>query len=204
MSPLKLKLLKQLDRYPMDKAARGFVRFFAFNRRTGEIVKIVERSNLILFEGADALAQCLVGNADYAVRVMYMEFKNLASPGDPITPPIFDRSGGIAYYNGLSASLDTDFLRIPLTLNPTVSTSGSEYEGNQATFFGISEGTTGFNGKLFNESVNSAVYGAGLISAPVIDSQASDKVFSRVYAGIDKVLKAAGYEIGVTWTIRFN
>lgn len=204
MDPLKAKLLKQLDRYALDRSARGLVRFFSFNPKSGELVKVIDRTNLILFEGADALARCLVGESDYAVRVMYMEFKNLVNPLDPIVPPIFDRSGGIVYYNGLAGSPDTDFLRIPLTLNPALSPSGAEYLGNQATFFGISEGTVGFNGKPFNESVNSAVYGAGLISAPQIDNQATDTVFARVYAGIDKVLKETGFEIGVTWTIRFN
>jgi len=204
MDPLKAKLLKQLDRYALDRSAKGLVRFFSFNPRNGELIKVIDRTNLILYEGADALAQCLVGNADYAVRVMYLEFKNLATPGTPITPPVFDRSGGIAYYNGLAGSGDTDFLRIPLTLDPTISPSGAGYLGNQATFFGISEGTVGFNGKAFNESANSAVYGAGLISAPQIDNQATDTVFARVYAGIDKVLKETGFEVGVTWTIRFN
>lgn len=204
MNPLHKKLLEQLEHYPLDQSARGVVRFFAFDKKTGLIRKVIDKRNLILFEGADILAQSLIGNADYRVRTMYMEFKNLPSPSTPITPPVFDRSGGIAYYDGLSSSLDTDFLRVPLTFNPTISSSGSEYAGNQATFFGLSEGTAGFNGKLFDPSVNSAVFGAALVASPDVDTQDTDKVFSRVYSGIDKVLKEAGFEIGVTWTIRFN
>lgn len=190
--------------FELSQRGRGDVTLFAFDPATKKVVQEISTHNLILFSGADILAQCLTGNAKYAVSTMYLEFMNLASPSDPIVPPAFDRTGGIAYYNGLSGSPDTDFIRVPLTVNPSIVASGSDYNGNRVTFFGMTEGTTGFFGKPFNPGVNSAVFGAALVAAPDPDDQSQDVVFSRVYAGIDKVLKQTGYEIGVVWTVQLN
>lgn len=191
------------DAYSLDRQARGIVRFSSFDPVTGRVRRLIQRRNLILYSGADILAQ-LVSGAGAPVNMMYLEFKNLASPGDAITPPSFDRSGGVTYYDGLAGSPDTDFLRVPLITNPSLAASSSDYSGNQVTFFGQSEGTAGFHGKTFGPGVNSAVFGAALVSAARIDDQSEDLVYSRVYSGIDKILKEAGFEIGVTWTTRFN
>ena len=203
-------LLKALDGYDVGRDASGIVRMFSFDPKTGRIIKMVVRKNLILFSGADILAKLLSGDNTFRIATMYMEFKNLASPGDPVPIPSFDRSGGIAYYNGLLASSDLDFIRIPLQIAPTFSSSDeTTYEDNKVTFIGVSEGTVGFHGKAFGPGSNSAVYGAGLVSSPDPDDQSLDRVFSRVYAGgvsgwSDPIEKEAGTQIGVTWTIRFN
>ncbi len=193
--------IKLAERY---QTPRGDVQFCLFNPKTGQIKKLIEKRNLVLYSGADILARLLSGDPSFGVNAMYLEFKNLADPSDPITPPPFDRTGGIAYYNGLASSPDTDFLRVPLAVSPAFTASDVNYTGNQVTFFAQSEGLSGFHGKLFGPANNSAVYGAGLIAAPDLPDQSQDRVFSRVYAGIDKVLKESGFEIGVTWTIRFN
>jgi hypothetical protein len=205
----KLKELKeQLDDYSLGKSAQGFVRLFSFDPATNLVKKVIESKNLVLYSGADIMARLLGGQSSYAVNTMYLEFKNLPLPTDPIVNPSFTREDGIDYYNGLISSLDTDFLRVPLVVNPNITSSGVLYEGNQATFFGISEGSVGFHGKTFGPSVNSAVYGAALIAAPDPLSQSEDLVFSRYYAGspgwTDKILAEAGFQIGVTWTIRFS
>ena len=198
------KTLKLLEQYSLDKNAQGCIRIISFNPLTNEVNKVVEKRNTILFEGADILALLIAGQSDYNVSAMYIEYENLASPGDPITPPTFDRSGGVAYYNGLGASPTIDFLRVPITVSPAFSTSGTDYENNIVTFFGVTEGTVGFHGKTFSPSSNSAVFGAALVAAPDLQDQSQDKVYARTYTGIDKVLKQTGFEIGVTWQARFN
>jgi len=189
--------------FDLARQARGDVKIFSFDPKTGIVYRLLEKRNLILYSGADVLASLLAGQ-NTPVNAMYMEFKNLADPADSITPPAFDREGGISYYNGLSSSPDTDFLRIPLTVNPTIESSDAVYAGNQVVFFGVSEGTVGFHGKSFLDTANSAVFGAALVAAPDLTDQSQDMVFSRIYSGIDKVLKVAGHQIGITWTIRFN
>lgn len=199
-----MNALNLLEAYPLDRNVHSRVRFFSVNTRTGEIRQLIERTNLVLFSGADVLAQLLSGARGYHVATMYLEFKNLALPTDPVAAPAFGRDGGLPYYNGLIASLDTDFLRVPLLVSPLVESSGGDYAGNQITFFGVSEGASGFHGKPFLVSSNSAVYGAGLVASPEPDDQSQDRVYARSYTGIGKILKETGHEIGVTWTTRFN
>ena len=204
------KLTKALSQYDLSKDASGVARFFSFDEETKVIKKMVVTKNLILFSGADILAQALAGTPGYKVSTLYLEFKNLAMPGDPVPIPSFDRTGGVAYYNGLASSLDIDYLRIPLQISPSFGTSDeTDYENNRVTFVGISEGTLGFHGKLFGSGANSAVYGAALVASPAPDDQTQDRVFSRVYAGVvagwaSAIEKQAGTQIGVTWTVRFN
>jgi hypothetical protein len=193
-----------LEAYDLKKQVVGGVRIFSFDPKSKQLRKLVTNHNDVLFSGADVLAQLLTGHPEYKISTMYLEYKNLPNPLDPITPPVFDRTGGVAYYSGLSGSLDTDFLRIPLTVSPEISAATVDYEGNQINFFGISEGTVGFHGKPFNPGVNSAVFGAALVATPDPDDQSADRVYARMYSGIDKVLKETGFEIGVVWTTRFN
>jgi len=194
----------RLLNYPLDRMVKGVVRFVSFDKENLWPNKVIVRENDVMFEGADIMAQLLSGHSEFAVSTMYLEFKNLAAPGDVIVPPVFDRTGGVDYYNGLIGSPDIDFLRVPLLIGPTLSSSGSSYAGNQVTFYAQSEGTTGFHGKTFDASANSAVFGAALVSTPSPSDQSQDRVWARLYTGIDKVLKQTGYEIGVTWMARFN
>lgn len=196
------ELKRQLDRYALNSVV-GTVRIFSFDPKTGLITKMVQSHNDVLYEGADIMAHLLRGESDYAVTTMYLEFKNLAVPGDPITPPTFDRTGGTSYYNTLGSSPDIDFVRVPLLITPELSASGDNYEGNQLTFFGQSEGTIGFHGKAFSPAANSTVFGAALVAAPTPNDQSGDRIWSRTYS-VGDIAKQAGQEIGVTWVVRFN
>jgi len=189
--------------YDLSRMAEGRPTIFRYNKKTGVMTPLASTKNLILYSGADILAQVLAGNGEYAVNAMYLEFKNLAVPGT-VVPPGFDRTGGIAYYNGLIASPDVDFIRVALMTHPDISASGAHYDGNQVLFTGMTEGSVGFHGKIFSNAAGSAVYGAALVAAPDLADQSKDVVFSRVYAGIGTQLKESGYEIGVTWPIRFG
>jgi hypothetical protein len=193
------KLFEQL-KLDVNTRGKGLIRLFSFDPRTGIIRKMIERENLVLYGGADILAKLLSGDPKYAVNTMYLEFSNIAP-----AIPSFDRTGGVSYYNGLAADPNVDFLRVPLTVNPVIDSSDPVlYLGNRVTFFGVSEGTTGFHGKTFGPVAPSTVYGAALVAAPDVLDQSQDVVFSRAYAGIGSVTKEAGFEIGVTWTIQFN
>ena len=192
-----------VDLFSPDRIS-GHLRFFSYDPLTGRIIKLIEKKNLILYGGADILSLLLAGQNDYRARTMYIEFQNLADPSDPITPPTFGRDGGASYYDGLISSPDRDFIRIALSVSPSFASSGGDYQNNVVTFFGQTAGTSGFHGKSFGESANSAVFGAALVASPDTQDQSKDVVFSRVYSGIDKILKQTGQEIGVTWSIRFN
>jgi hypothetical protein len=197
MSAMKIDLRRTTDSYRLDKNTFCPVKFMLFDSRTKEVKKVIQRSNLVLYGAADILALLISGNPDYKLNVMYIEFQNTGGP--PVSPPSFDRSGGRLYYDGLSAS---DYLRVPIVAPPALSPSGAQYEGNQATFFAVTEGLAGVHSTPFNTT--SVVYGAALVAAPDIGDQSRDVVFSRVYTEIGSIQKEVGHEIGVTWTIRFN
>ncbi len=194
------------EQFKLDQlGGRGGVSVFSFDPVTKQIKKIVNKSNLILFSGADVLAKAVVGTAGWAVNVMYIEYQNLSSPSDDPVIPAYDRTGGIDYYNGLAASPNGDIMRVPLLTTPLFSSSNpSDYNNNQLSLFAISEGSTGVWGKMFSESVNSCIIGGALICAVDPDEQSSDVVFSRTYLTPDKVLLQSNYQIGLNWNLRFE
>lgn len=197
-----MKLHEHLN---LGRQAKGLVTLFSFDEKTRRICRQISLQNLILYSGADILGRLLAGQSDYAINMLYLEFQNTSGA---IIPPAVSRADGIAYYNGLSSSPDTDFLRLPLLVNPTVDASSPDYESNQATFFAESEGTAGFFGKAFSEAAASWVFGAALVVAPDPADQSKDIVFSRVYIGelgwAAAIDKQNGKQVGVTWTIRFK
>ena len=180
--------------------AHGFVRLFLIDKDTGQKTLLVEKHNTILYSGADIMAASPTGDLSYNVACMYFEYKNLTLPGDAISAPTYDRTGGIDYYNALADPYDV--IRVPLTTSPAIASSdATKYSGNQVTFYAATEGIAGAIASLpFADANNSAVFGVGLVATPDWTTQASDVVFARTY--VDKVLKAANYEIGCAWVIR--
>lgn len=192
--------------YNLGNRGKGLVSLFSFDEKTRRIHKLVQLQNLILYGGAGIMARVLAGQREYAINVVYMEYKNTSGA---IVPPSVTRADGIEYYTGLSASPDTDFLRIPLLVNPTLNASEADYESNEVTFFAESEGTQGFWGKDYSQSADSHVFGAALVAAPDLNDQSKDIVFSRVYVGElatwgTPVDKQDGKQVGLTWTIQLK
>jgi hypothetical protein len=160
------------------------------------------------FVAAKAIGQ---GDSLYKISTMYIEYENVASPGDPVTVPTFDRSEGIEYYEDLQSSSTKDFLRVPLITNPTIGieTGFESYftapEGNKLTFYTQTQGTEGIHGKTFSDSVNSKIYGAALVATPVFADRTKDIIFARnYYATAEQTVKEASNQVGVTWEISFE
>lgn len=149
------------------------------------------------------------GNSDYKISGMYIEFENVASSGDAVTPPSFDRSEGVEYYSSLSSSPSRDFLRVQLVSAPKASLI-SGYEGstttvNQLTFYAQSSGSVGVHGKTFSTAANSKVFGLALVSMPKWEDRTKDLVFAReYYPTAQQVLKQTSSQIGVSWTEQFK
>ena len=158
-------------------------------------------------------AQCMgKGNRSYKIAAMYIEFENTASSGDPVTAPSYDRSEGIEYYQDLALSADRDFLRVPLLVEPEIGIetgyedSFTEGEsGNKLTFFTQTQGTTGFHGKTFSDSVNSTIFGVALVATPEFSDPTKDVVGARTYFDVaDQVVKLPNSQVGVTWDWTFG
>lgn len=149
------------------------------------------------------------GKEEYKIGAMYIEFENVASSGDVVSAPSFDRSEGLEYYTNLSASPSRDFLRVPLISAPKTSIiSGYEISSiamNQLTFFAQSTGISGVHGKSFSVGSNSKVFGIALVSTPSWENRSKDLIFAREYYPTNQqVLKQASSQIGVSWIEQFK
>ncbi len=152
-----------------------------------------------------------VGALDYSLSAMYFEFENVADPDDVITPPDYGEDEGIEYYDDLVGSATKDFLRIPLTTEPTLGIE-SDFDiftaglsGNKLTFHAQTAGLVGVNGKEFSSDANSKIYGVALVAAPVLNDRTKDEIFARTYFQTDEqVVKALSHQASIDWDVVFG
>lgn len=179
----------------------GFVRIYSFDPVTGKIDRVVEGPNLVMYSGADIMARLVAGDRSYTPAAIYFEYENLVDPGNVPVPPAYSRSDGIGYYNGLASP--RDYLRVPITVTPTISSSDEDkYDGNQTTFFAITSGSEGVHGLPFSEANNSKVFGYAIAATPIPEDPQNDVIFSRTYK--EGILKTTGRQIGIQWPLRFG
>jgi len=152
-----------------------------------------------------------LGDTDYAIRGMYIEFENVAAPGTPVVVPTFLREDGLEYYNALVSSGTRDYFRVALSSLPLITIqAGYEAffqagEGNSATFMAQTAGLTGVHGKTFSSIVNSTIYGMALVATPVLADHTQDVVFARTYLeAVEQVGKTVTSQVAVTWTIQLQ
>lgn len=160
------------------------------------------KPNLVLYEWANIVSKLLTqGDARYRIGGMYLEFENVASPGTTVTPPVFDRTRTIAYYNSLSSSSNRDYLRVPLTATQILS-SGAGLTDNDLVFFARTSGTTGVHGKSFSYAANSVVFGASLVAYIDATDASQDLLFSSFYFDpADQQQKLATSQVGIEWDL---
>ena len=196
---------------------RGRVSLWRIDEASGARTLLHSQPNQIQYSWGHIAARQLgfrrqAGRPDYYISAMYLEFENLASPSNTVTVPAFERDLGAAYFDGLLASATQDFLRVPMRLEPTLGiAAGSEdyftagVDGNQLTFFVQTSGVAGVHGKTFSHTVNSKIYAATLVAAPVFSDRTQDVVFARTtFSGANQVTKEASSQIGITWDIAFE
>jgi hypothetical protein len=196
---------------------RGHVTVWRVDEKTGLRTPVIAQHNQIQYTWGYIAAKQIgfkrqADRLDYHISAMYIEFANQANPAVPISPGTFGRDTDINYYNSLSQTSSSDFLRIPLSIEPALSVSPG-YEanlpvnqsGNQLTFFVQTSGTVGVNGQPFSYLNNSKVFSAALVAAPVFSDRSKDVVFARTtFSAENQVTKEASSQIGITWDIAFE
>ena len=156
-----------------------------------------------------ALALQMRGTNTHPINCIYIEFKNVALPGDVVAVPSATTAEGLEYYNNLGA--DQDFVRAPIWGTPELSIASgySPYfgagEGNTLTVAAITAAVAGELGRPFLEGNNSKVYGLALVSAPDWTDRSRDILIQRAYysAGGEQVLKV-GSNFSVQYPITFG
>lgn len=158
--------------------------------------------NLVLFQWAKITTKLLTsGLANYRIGGMYLEFENVASPGDTVTPPAFNRTRDINYYNNLSASATKDYLRVPMTATQVLS-EGEGLTDNLIIFFARSSGVVGVHGKAFSDAYNSTIYGISLVAFPDVNDVTQDLLFSSHYFDpTEQKQKESNSQIGIEWQL---
>lgn len=160
------------------------------------------RPNLVLYQWAQITAKMLAtGDSRYRLGGMYLEFENLASPGDSISPPSFERDRTIEYYDDLAGNATRDYLRVPMTAIQTLS-SGDGLSQNELVCFARSSGLSGVHGKSFSYASNSVIYGASLAAFVDATDSTQDLLFSCFYfETADQQPKLATSQVGLEWQI---
>lgn len=162
--------------------------------------------NLALKQWATIVGTLLLeGRINYRIGAMYIEFANVASPGDTVAAPTFDRTpaSAISYYNGLSTSSNKDYLRVPITAGILDTTDVANCPtGDTPSWFAMTQGVEGVHGKPFSNVNNSTVYGAALVATVDEADPTQDLVFSRFYLPTNQqLLKLATSQIGLQWQV---
>jgi len=178
-----------------------------WNRPNGESEVIASATNTWTYSYAHIVVNLAMNaNPVYQPAYLYVEYANVAEPGNTVTAPIINRADGVNYYLGLSSSSTADFIRIPITsssLARDLSYTGTQYLPtglfNQILFQALTVGTHGINGKPFLTSANSTIYGTAVVSAPVPGDVTQDIVWGRSY-----YLAAQQLVIPATGTVSVN
>ena len=164
------------------------------------------RSNAVLYDWATIVGRLLTaGDNSMRIAGMYLEYQNVGGPAVPVSAPSFSRYDGISYYQSLASSSNSDFLRVPLVSTSLVSSNTSMFpQGNVASFFAqtVAGNGTGVNGKPFNDTAISKVYGGALVAMPAANDWSQDLIFSRFYfdTGSQQV-KLSTSQLGLQWTL---
>ncbi|NDD52300.1 hypothetical protein EBZ39_00210 [bacterium] len=201
-----------------NSGVRGHVSIWRVDEKTGLQTPVGNQPNQIQYTWGFLAANCFgrrrgADRPDYSISALYIEYENQTDPEQPVSvASSFSRNLGIAYYNDLVNSTNRDFLRIPLTIEPTIGVSSGfeanlpvEQQGNKLTFFVQTAGVTGTLGRPFSHTVNSKVFAAALVAAPVFGDRTKDVVFARTVFNVDnQVTKEASSQIGITWDIAFE
>lgn len=125
---------------------------------------------MLTSEYTTVVANLLAGNASYMPNYLYVEFTNS-------TVSVPEDQTSADYYEDLTDPVG--YLRIPITIKPTVS-------GNKITYTVLATTTTSANGVTFGNG--SIIYGVALVSAPDPNDPTDDIVFAREYFESEKRL----------------
>lgn len=165
------------------------------------------KKNLFLNSASTILARLCSGDIRYRLAMMYIEFANVASPGDTVVAPTYSVDSDRGYYDSLLSDPTNDYLRVPIfAFGVTVS---SEQEavfpgGNVLTMTAKTAGLVGVHGKPFSADYNSTVIGGAVVATPEPDNADADVLFNRWYNDESaQLLKPSNGQLSVEWQVDF-
>jgi hypothetical protein len=152
-------------------------------------------------------------NPAYGIATVYLEYANVAAPGDTVTPPSFSRNDGVAYYASLAGDPTKDYLRLP-ALPPAIDVDPADLgtavfapgTGNRLTVLAQSAGSAGVNGKPFSIGANSTIIGAAVVASPAPADPTQDILFARGYytTSAQVVVPPSGFRLEYALSFRLS
>jgi len=166
--------------------------------------------NLVMLDAACIMSRLLSGDPAFKIGAMYIEFENVANPGDTAVIPSFTHDESVEYYLGLSGQFD--YFRVRLVSTPALTVvpgsqdffTGTGDKFNRVSFFAQTGELIGVNGLPFSASHNSKVKGIALVATPKWEDQTRDLIYGRSYfsAG-NQIAKRDSHHIAIHWNQDF-
>ena len=178
--------------------SHGFPVLSIVDIRTGKVIRCQHAVNTTTYEGADILGKIMAGQTQYIPNMMYFEFDNSGSP-----PVLISDREGREYYAALESHPTRDYLRVPITLTPSLGPSGINFNTNIVSYTCQESASIGVGGKPFSAAALSVVYGLALVSATDANDRTKDLVYARTY-DIAPEEKDDNHQIHITWPIHFS
>jgi len=183
----------------------GFFKVWKVHKKTGQRELVVDKKNMILYQGADLLAYALAGVKNAKISHMYVGYKTTADITG-FVPPTIDKeySNKFTDYDNASGLEDLGYLRLPLAFTPSY-LSTTDYENNTVVFTAVvSTNTSAFDGADFFDSGNatpSHLFEVALVAALSPSNATGDNIVAR--GNCEPIVYDSNYNLTIAWGIQF-
>jgi hypothetical protein len=183
----------------------GFYKIWKVHKKTGKKELLVDKKNLILYQGADLLAFALAGVKYSSISHMYVGYNDNPSFSFPANAPTIDKEYSTTFASYGSGSLSNfGYLRLPLAYTPSYLAASHFYNNNTVIFTSVIATTDYSFGAAFNDSLtspSSQIFEIGLAASLNPDNAGNDIIFSR--ANFTPIIYDSNYNLTITWGICF-
>lgn len=176
----------------------GFLKIWRTEKATGKTELIVDKPNLVLYQGADLLAYSLAGRPNAKISHMYVGYIDDASLS-PTPSKVIDKQ----YSDPFSSYVfPYGYLRLPLTFPPTF-LNDTNYEHNIPIFTVMITTATAQGGAPFTASgpTPSWIFEVAAVAALTPSLVTDDKLFSRV--SFTPIKYDSSFNLTISWGVKF-
>lgn len=169
--------------YTVNKDAFGHVRIWDLGTKK----LLLEKPNLITYQGADIAAKALSGQPHTSISHMYVGYTS-----GIIVPPVAV---------GDTITNFSTYARIPLSFSPSYASETADYNNNLVYFTCYITGTAASGAGTVTVPNGENIVHLGLICAGGVDPSA-DKLFSHI--AFNPIAYNSTYGIAITWGLTFR
>lgn len=154
---------------------------------------VLEKPNMVLYQGSDILANSLGGKTNSHVSHMYIGFHN----GDTFTAPTISKTDNRDTFQSYTSTFG--YLRFPLSMDASYFTDVN-YSQNNVVFTTTVVSAASEHGATFSAG-SSYIYEAALVNAQDPLDKTKDRIFSR--ANFSPIEFVSSYNLIISWAVKF-